>query len=87
MVTGEEAADRLEALAQSKERISGKLLAKLANSVHQVIWGEFRAYEAQTISPWVIVRAIDSSWYEVETDDEQVLARMRSAFKDVRQSD
>ena len=86
VVAGEEAADRLEALAQSSGRISGKLLARLAHSVYQVIWGEFRAYDAQAESPWVIVRAIDSTWYEVETDDEQVLARIRSAFKDVRRS-
>ena len=32
----------------------------------------------------VIVRAIDSSWCEVETDDEDVLDRVRRTFADVR---
>jgi hypothetical protein len=84
MVTGDEAADRLEALSESQSRISGALLIQLIHEVVQVIWGEFRGYEEGKDAPWVVVRAIDSSWCEVETDDEKVLNAVRGTFVDVR---
>jgi hypothetical protein len=36
--------------------------------------------------PGTTVRAIDSSWCEVETDDEDVLDHVRRTFADVRVS-
>jgi hypothetical protein len=84
MITGDEAADRLEALSESQSRISGALLIQLVHEVVQIIWGEFRAYEEGEDEPWVVVRAIDSSWCEVETDDEEVLNCVRRTFVDVR---
>jgi hypothetical protein len=84
MITGDEAADRLEALSESQSRISGALLIQLVKETVQVIWGEFRGYEDGKNAPWVIVRAIDSSWCEVETDDEKVLNAVRRTFVDVR---
>ncbi|MCJ2033424.1 hypothetical protein [Methylobacterium sp. J-068] len=82
-VTGEAEA-HLEVLSQAQERIAGSLLSEFADQVTQVIWGEFIAYENGQDAPWVIVRAIDSSWCEVETDDGDVLARVRETFVDVR---
>jgi hypothetical protein len=84
MVVGDAAADRLEELAQSHQRVSGVQLRKLAHAVRQVIWGEFRAYESEDERPWVIVRAIDSDSYEVETHDDMALARITAAFTDIR---
>ena len=84
IVTGDEAADRLEALSEAQSRISGALLIQLVHEVVQGIWGEFRACEEGKDAPWVVVRAIDSSWCEVETDDEKVLNCVRRTFVDVR---
>ena len=84
MIVGDEACERLEHLARSSDRISGTLLRDLLSRVAQVIWGEFTAHEAGRDTPWVIVRAIDSSWCEVETDDAGVLDRVRKTFVDVR---
>lgn len=85
MVAGDdEAADRLESLAASSMRISGALLHDLLGRTAQVIWGEFIAREASQETPWVIVRAIDSSWCEVETNDAGVLDCVRENFADVR---
>src|SRR5690349_2826959 len=77
MVTGEAAADRLEEVSRSGERIPGALLQQLARDVVQVIWGEFRAYDGLERKPWVIVRAIDSSWFEVETEAVDALQSLR----------
>ena len=84
MIVGDDAADRLEVLSRSQSRVSGALLRKLVEACTQIIWGEFTAFEAGSQTPWVIVRAIDSSWCEIETDDEDVQARVRRTFADVR---
>ncbi len=51
MIVGDEAAGRLENLAQSSDRISGALLHDLLSQVAQVIWGEFTAHEANRETP------------------------------------
>jgi hypothetical protein len=84
MVTGAEAADRLEALSRSPVRVPGSMLSELVHQTAQIIWGEFTAFEERQDVPWVIVRAIDSSWCEIESDDEDVLDLVRRTFSDVR---
>jgi hypothetical protein len=80
-------ADQLERLAKSHERIGGAELIALAKGVCQIIWGEFRAYDDRlSNAPWVIIRAIDSSFYEVTTSDPRLIADIRAAFLDVRAS-
>jgi hypothetical protein len=83
-VGDENAVQKLEALAASGERISGRTLEVLANKVHQVIWGEFRAFDHAGRSPWVIVRAVDSTLYEVDSKDPTVAEDIQSAFTEVR---
>jgi hypothetical protein len=74
----------LEQLARSGERVSGARLTELAGDTLQVIWGEFTGYEAVSSGiPWVVIRAIDSSYFEVATDDDDAVARIRACFKDV----
>ncbi|WP_419828795.1 hypothetical protein [Methylobacterium sp.] len=82
--TGEQAG-RLEELAASGRRIKGERLQDLANGTQQVIWGEFQAYaDASATVPVLILRAIDSSFYEVTTNDPHVLQNLRATFRDVR---
>jgi hypothetical protein len=78
-------ASHLERLAQSGERVTGAHLARIASVVRQVIWGEFRGYpDRSSNEAWVVIAAIDSSWFDVRSDDEAALGRIRHAFKDVR---
>lgn len=77
--------EQLEKFAESNSRISGPELANFAAKTHQVIWGEFRGYFPKDTAPWVVIRAVDSSFYEVSTEDCSVLDRLRAAFKDVRE--
>jgi hypothetical protein len=79
-----EGATHLEALCQSLRRVSGVLLTQIFGQVEQVIWGEFSAYDDGEGTPWVILRAIDGSWSEVETDDLGILDRVRETFSDIR---
>jgi len=86
MMTGPSQAgqDQLELLAASGSSISGLMFSEAAHAAWQVIWGQFVATLPEQIDAWVVIRAIDSAFYEVTTSDEQVLAKIMSAYKDVR---
>jgi hypothetical protein len=76
--------NQLEILAASGAAVAGASLSKYAHETRQVIWGQFVATLPEQISAWVTIRAIDSHFYEVTTLDEDVLAKIRSAYQDVR---
>lgn len=84
MATGE-GGEQLEGLAQDNAWLSGSDLAALAEDTRQVVWGEFvGSAPTQSDKAWVIIRAVDSTFYEIDTDDETVLNKIGSTYKDVR---
>jgi hypothetical protein len=60
--------------------ISGELLIDLARQGVQIIDGEPIAYRGGEEVRWLVIRAVDSTWWDVETDDEEVLTRIQAAF-------
>lgn len=77
--------EALNAVANKGLSLSGRELSEIAQRTVQVIWGEFTAALPHALyTPWITIRAIDSSFYEVITSDESVLKIIVSAFKDVR---
>ncbi|MBR0855691.1 hypothetical protein [Bradyrhizobium liaoningense] len=75
----------LEQLAVSKSVVNGITLSEAAHATNQVIWGQFVGMlPEQKEDAWVVVRAIDSTFYEVTSADEAVPAIIQSAYKDVR---
>lgn len=77
--------EALDALANKGLPLSGHELSEIAQRTVQVIWGEFTAALPDALhTPWITVRAIDSSFYEIITSDESVLKIVLSTFKDVR---
>ncbi len=80
-----EGGERLEGLAQDDGQLSGSDLAAIAENARQVIWGAFVGLApTQSDTPWVIIRAVDSMFYEIDSDDEVVLDKINSTYKDVR---
>jgi hypothetical protein len=80
-----EGGDRLTILAQQGTRIAGADLTALAKKTVQVIWGEFTgSFPATPDDKWAIIRAFDSSFYEVTSFDQTVLDRIGLTFTDVR---
>ena len=73
----------LERLADGAILEGQELLACLPR-VQQIIDGEFQARIAEAEEPWVIARAVDSSWWEILSDDPAVLAAMRARFRAVQ---
>lgn len=83
-----EAGEKLEDLAEQDAEISVEELIKLARGSYQVIWGEFLgASDDPQMDFWVIIRAMDSSFYEIVTFDEAVIGKITSHFHDVRHGD
>jgi hypothetical protein len=80
---GAPAAEELQQRAESAVRLPGRTLLRLAAGVPQVIDGVFSGYRRGENDPWVRVRAVDSSAYDVESDDEAVLTRMKQCFREV----
>ena|SRR5277367_1350402 len=71
--TGQPGQDQLEQLAESRSPVSGATISEAAHAARQVIWGQFVATLPEQKSNWVIIRAIDSTFYEVTSADEAVL--------------
>jgi hypothetical protein len=77
--------ERLEELAEVSAQISGDELLAIADYTVQVIWADFvGALFDDPSHAWLIIRAVDSSFFEIETSDQAALATIKSAFKDVR---
>ena len=55
--------------------------------ITQVIDGEFVARSRDHDSPWLVIKAIDSSWWEVWTDDQRARASVRHRFRAVSDID
>jgi hypothetical protein len=63
--------------------VSGQRLRELAEDVTQVIDGVFSGFESGSAEPWVVIDAVDSSYYLVRSDDSSVLDAIRSTFRQV----
>ena len=62
-------------------------LAGFAAQVAQVIDGEFSAILPGETEPWLVIRAVDSSWWEVFSANGRVFDALRLRFTDVRDVD
>lgn len=78
--------EALERFADQDLRLTGRELDKLAHETDQVIWGEFSGFLPTDVKePWITIRAIDSTFYEVITSDEDTVSKIHTRFEDVRQ--
>jgi len=77
-------AEELEELADASMPVSGMELMILSVNTEQIVWGEFVATMPGAIEPWMSIRVIDSTFFEIETADVAALAAIRSAYQDVR---
>jgi hypothetical protein len=77
------AAQELEDLSDRKLKIPGHVLLRLSDNVGQIINGCFEAYRNQASEPWIVIRAVDSSAFDVETDSETLIEQIRRRFNNV----
>jgi len=77
----------LVAAYEAAQPLSGARLLDLARRITQVIDGEFVARLRAHDAPWLVIKAIDSSWWEVWTDDQRARASLRKRFHAVSDID
>lgn len=83
---GRPSSDAVEALhraSDKSEELSGERLVALAREIIQVIDGEFIGRRSAESDPWIVITAVDSSWFDVETTDETLLLKLRARFNEV----
>lgn len=78
-----EFADEMHRLSDAGIAISGARLRVLADNIMQVIDGEFRGATDTVSDPWVLIRAVDSSAFDVCTNDGDLLKRIEVNFSEV----
>ena len=79
----------LEAAAESEDGImmSNDELVAFASQLVQVIDGEFSATRPGESTPWLVVRAVDSSWWEIFSSHDSVFDAVRRRFTDLKYVD
>src|SRR5712691_986076 len=74
-------AEELYRLCDSRTQLDSETLMRLAAGLDQIIDGSFRAFRPRQSQPWLIIRAVDSAAYDVETNDVRLLERLRGKFR------
>lgn len=75
----------LESMARG-ERVRGLDLVAGLDQLTQVVNGEFDVTRHGDRAAFVTIRAVDSSWWEVESDDPVLLAAVRRRFRVVEEA-
>jgi hypothetical protein len=76
-------AEQLHCLADKRASVPGQELVRLAFAVTQIIDGIFRGYQKGESEPWIVIQAVDSSAFDVQSDDEGVIHQIRQQFRSV----
>ncbi len=79
-------ADEMEKAALTGEFLTGDAFLKLAHGVYQVIDGDFIGALPEATTPWIVIRAIDSSYFVLLTDDPNFYDAINVRFSDVREA-
>jgi hypothetical protein len=77
-------AARLEAVDPDTWLDTPDLIGVAGGEDVQVIDGEVAGYRAEALrAPYLVIRAVDSSWWDVESADDAVADALRSRFSGV----
>ncbi|MBN9437642.1 hypothetical protein [Bosea sp. (in: a-proteobacteria)] len=83
---GEDVRQLYEWNDSSKEITTTELVGAL-KLTRQIIWGDFIAFDSDQDRPWFVITAFDGCWFDVRTDDAEVIAALRSRYADTRTLD
>ena len=70
-------------LFEKRRRFSGPQLIEFVAGIGQVIDGEFIAKKHGSNKAWLIIKAVDSGWFEVWSTKPKVLEEMKNRFAKV----
>jgi hypothetical protein len=73
---------QFEDMCERGVQIPGNQFSNALKKVMQVIDGRFEAFDADSKEPWVIVEAIDSSYFVLRAESD-ILSQARARFRTV----
>lgn len=76
--------DPVQEAAKRHARFSFADLEAMGKSVEQVIWASFKAFDPGASEPWLVLSAVDSFFWRVDTSDLPTRQAILARFKDVR---
>jgi len=76
-------ADELHTASDAGAVVTGEDLLRIAEGVDQVIDGYFRAYRTGEHEPWLILRAVDSTSWDVASKSSHTLDAIRQQYSHV----
>jgi len=72
----------LHEISDGRQTVTGDELLAITESDVQLIEGELHGFEDVPERPWVVVRAVDGAWWDVESTDPRVLYLVKERFPD-----
>jgi hypothetical protein len=75
--------DEIHRLSDNSIPVSGEILLEVVSGIDQTVQGTLSAFRAGGMSPWLIVRAVDGTAIDIETEDDAVLNKIKSSFGSV----
>ena len=79
-----EATPDLEEACNTGALIETARLSELAAGLLQTIDGKFAGYRAGASDPFVVVRAVDSGFFDVQCQDDEAIAKLETSFQNTR---
>lgn len=77
-------AETLHLISDEGKEISGEEFYETVSDIYQVLDGTFEAYKPNENYCWLLIRSIRGDEFDIETEDKEVLERIRNSFQDVR---
>jgi hypothetical protein len=71
-------------IREAGRKLSGEEMMQFAARLHQTIDGRFEARSGGSAKkPWLVILAVDSSWFEVWSSKRDVIERVKAGFDNV----
>ena len=81
---GDESADEIHRISDAGRMVSGVLLQSLIEGVSQTIEGEFWGYHDGEQIPWIKIRTIDGSGFDIETSSDEIVEAVQERFRETK---
>lgn len=80
-----EKAEELYALTDQNKPIEGRYLLYITSGISQMNKGDFQAFDPDTTSHWIFIRALGGGAFYIETDDPKIKDHLKTSFQVVEE--
>ena len=77
-------AQTLHQISDNQQVIEGNDFYRIVENTHQVLDGYFVAFKGNQKTRWLQIRSIRGDEFDIETEDNLVIKKIRESFKEVK---